>query len=355
MESLSSIKANETIEVGGPLTVRGNIGSGAKVTVVNGSITAASVGSCATVLAHDTSTFSGNIGSGAKVTVHNGGVTAVSVDSGATVLAHGTSTFSGNIGSNAAVTVRNGGVTAVNVGRNAIVSAEGPSTFSGNIGSSAAVTVANGNLTVGGNIESRAKINLNGGSLHISGTISPDCIIIGASNLSDYTRSTEVNGNSSMIANDGSVNFIRCNGSSFISGSKRNTTTITDSATGKQIKICQDPSSGEITVNGHKMPFRNKHQLVTDGKGSKLMVNDYTVEINDLEVRVDGQLVVDGVIQATPQSSVSLVTPNEEIASPFSSTGPAFLAAPSREQKNESKPLLQKDEVKQERCCCAVM
>ncbi len=351
MESLYSIKANEIIEVGGPLTVRGNIGSGAKVTVVNGSITAVNVGRCATVLAHDKSTFSGNIGSGAKVTVHNGGVTAVNVDSSATVLAHGTSTFSGSIGSNAAVTVRNGGVTAVSVGRNAIVRAEGPSTFSGNIGSNAEVTVANGNLTVGGNIESRAKINLNGGSLHIRGTISPDCIIIGASNLSDYTRSTEVNGNSSMIANDGSVNFIRCNGSSFISGSKKNTTTITDSATGKQIKICQDPSSGEITVNGHKMPFRNKHQLVTEGKGSKLMVNGCTVEINDLEVRVDGQLVVDGVIQATPQPAVSAPNKEYNIESTFSSTGPAFLG----EKKNENKPLLQQKSADNERCCCAVM
>ncbi len=350
MPVLDEIKPRDTYETYCFLTVKGDIGSGAKVTVANSGITAVSVGPGATIRAEGRSTFSGDIGAKANVTVANGGITAVSVGPGATIHAEGRSTFSGGIGANAHVTVVNGGITAISVGSGATIRAEGRSTFSGDIGSSANVTVFNGNLTVSGNIESGATIILNGGLLTVNGTISPDCTITGASNLSDY--STKPNDSGSITARDGGVNFIGSTGGSFMSGSGVNTSTSTD-GTGRKRVICQNTSSGEITVNGYKMPFIDKYRLIT----SRDMVNGYEVKIDDQGVLVNGQRVVDGVIQATSQPAVSSVVSNENIASILSSsTGPAFLAAPSPEQKNESESLLQKNAATDnDRCCCVVM
>ena len=350
MPILDEIKPRDTYETYGFLTVKGDIGAKANVTVTNSGITAVSVGPGATIRAEGRSTFSGDIGANANVTVANGGITAVSVGSGATIRAEGRSTFSGDIGAKANVTVANGGITAVSVGPGATIRAEDSSTFSEGIGAKANVTVVSGDLTVNGNIESGATIILNGGLLTVNGTISPDCTITGASNLSDY--SNKPNDSGSITARDGGVNFIGSTGGSFMSGSGVNTSTSTD-GTGRKRVICQDTSSGEITVNGYKMPFIDKYRLITSGD----MVNGYEVKIDDQGVLVNGQRVVDGVIQATSQPAVSSVVSSENIASILSSsTGPAFLAAPSPEQKNESESLLQKNAATDnDRCCCVVM
>jgi hypothetical protein len=373
---LKNIKSSAEINEEGPLTVEGNIGSSAQITLRNGPLIAHNISSSVTIkVAKGDITVKGNISSSTKITADNGRVNADTVGQSAKITATG-DVSAGSMSSSAKITAT-GNVTVSNMSSNAKIKSGGSTIVHGDIGSSAQIIATKGKVTVR-DVGSSAKIRAVNGGVS-AGDISSGATIILESHNTSLIANTIASGvtiqlNNGLLdiknsiptnhagINSGNSNTIYRNGVLVTSsGSEENISKIIDAAMGLNIEIRQNRSSGQVRVfvNGHEMPEEFTKSLSIHWENRVLLLNGQKVDATHQGLWINGQLViVEDVVQSIPPQPAAPYT-GYNIESNFSG-GPAFLAAPTSpwetsQKTNENAPLLQKSDADNERCCCAVM
>lgn len=142
---------------------------------------------------------------------------------------------------------------------------------------------------------------------------------------------------------NGRANFKSKKNCPFTSDSGVHTVTIQDPITLERIELRHDAVLKKIWVQGYEIPGTFQH-VAPSTADSQLFVNGLKVEVDKQGLWIDGQRVVNGVIQ--PMSQI--------IVEPESNPSSSLTFFPSLEANEEGARLLSKKDEKKS-CCCAVM